>query len=58
MALEQAEQLFAAAAVTGPTARPLLLFYGVSPQAGRALTAACIVENVWKPRGHGRKRYA
>jgi hypothetical protein len=38
-ALEQAEQLFRAAAGVGVAARPLLLFYGLS-QAGRAVAAA------------------
>lgn len=52
MALEQAEQLFTAAATTGPAARPLPLFYGLS-QAGRALVAARTLGAPWKPRGHG-----
>jgi len=52
MALEQAEQLFTAAATTGPAARPLLLFYGLS-QAGRALVAARTHGDPWQPRGHG-----
>lgn len=52
MALEQAEQLFTAAAATGPAARPLPLFYGLS-QAGRALVAARTPGDPWKPRGHG-----
>lgn len=38
-ALEQAEQMFRAAAGTGVATRPLLVFYGLS-QAGRAITAA------------------
>ena len=38
-ALEQAEQLFAAAAVAGTATRPLLLFYGLS-QLGRSIAAA------------------
>lgn len=38
-ALEQTEQLFAAASTVGPASRPMLLYYGVN-QAGRAL-AAC-----------------
>ena len=33
-ALEQAQQMFAAAIASGVTARPLLIFYGLS-QAGR-----------------------
>lgn len=52
MALEQAEQLFSAAATIGPAARALPLFYGLS-QAGRALVAAHIPGEPWKPRGHG-----
>lgn len=39
MALEQAQQLFSAAAQVGYESRPLLLFYGLN-QAGRALAAA------------------
>lgn len=38
-ALEQAEQLFTAAASVGTATQPLLLFYGLS-QLGRAITAA------------------
>jgi hypothetical protein len=38
-AMEQAEQLFGAAADVGPATRPLLAFYGLS-QAGRAIAAA------------------
>ncbi|MFI9630481.1 YaaC family protein [Streptomyces sp. NPDC052042] len=38
-ALEQAQQLFQAAAVVGPATRPVLVFYGLS-QAGRAIAAA------------------
>lgn len=38
-ALEQAEQMFRAAAGTGVATRPLLVFYGLS-QAGRAIAAA------------------
>lgn len=52
MALEQAEQLFSAAVTTGPAARPLPLFYGLS-QAGRALAAARTPSDPWKPRSHG-----
>jgi hypothetical protein len=50
-ALQQAEDLFAAAAAVGPVARPLPLFYAVS-QAGRAIAAAHLEED-WEPRGHG-----
>jgi hypothetical protein len=52
MALEQAEELFTAAAATGPAARALPLFYGLS-QAGRALFATRTPGDLWKPRGHG-----
>ena len=44
-ALEQAQQMFAAAIASGVAARPLLIFYGLS-QAGRAVAAA-------SPRLHG-----
>jgi hypothetical protein len=37
-AIEQAEQLFTAAEVTDPAARPILIFYGLS-QLGRAIAA-------------------
>ncbi|WP_375373358.1 YaaC family protein [Streptomyces sp. KAI-26] len=52
-ALEQSEQLFAAAASVGPASRPLVLFYGLS-QAGRAI-AACAPVPTDKHRlnGHG-----
>ena len=52
MALEQAEQLFIAAENTGPAARPLPLFYGLS-QAGRALLATKVPGDPWRPRSHG-----
>lgn len=52
MALEQAEQLFRAAADTGPASRPLPLFYGLS-QAGRAVVAARDAGAHWTFRGHG-----
>lgn len=53
-ALEQAEQLFGAAANVGPAARPLLAFYGLS-QAGRAVAAAALdVSNrEYRLGGHG-----
>ncbi len=58
-ALEQAEQMFTAAATVGPQTRPLLLFYGLS-QAGRAIAAAATRLSAakagpqeWKLRGHG-----
>ena len=50
-ALEQAQQLFSAAAGIEPAARPLALFYGLS-QAGRALAAAR-GGNPWTFRTHG-----
>ncbi|WP_052440951.1 YaaC family protein [Streptacidiphilus anmyonensis] len=62
-ALEQAEQLFAAARVTDAMVRPLLVYYGLN-QAGRAIAAAAsTVPNKaqekgkpgepWKLAGHG-----
>lgn len=53
-ALEQSEQLFAAAAGAGPETRPLLVFYGLS-QAGRAIAAASTAANGgdWALVGHG-----
>lgn len=56
MALEQAEQLFAAAETIGPAARPLTLFYGLS-QAGRAIAAARVPGTDWKSNGHGIVQY-
>jgi len=53
-ALEQAEQLFAAASVVGAEVRPLLLFYGLS-QAGRALAAAWVSADNGQLSGHGIK---
>ncbi|MFK0172613.1 YaaC family protein [Streptomyces sp. NPDC090306] len=51
--LEQAEQMFRAAASVGPAAQPLLLFYGLS-QAGRAIMAAAPVKgDEWRLVGHG-----
>lgn len=50
-ALEQAEQLFRAAATVTAAARPLPLFYGLS-QAGRALVASRAT-NSWHISGHG-----
>lgn len=46
-ALEQAEQMFRAAASVGPSTRPLQAFYGLS-QAGRAFAAAA-----WRFKGEG-----
>jgi hypothetical protein len=53
-ALEQAEQMFHAAAGTGLATRPLLVFYGLS-QAGRAIAAAAASAGAdrWEPEGHG-----
>lgn len=53
-ALEQAEQLFAAAGGVGPAASPLLLFYGIS-QLGRALAAASprLAKDEYRLKGHG-----
>jgi len=53
-ALEQAEQLFTAAAHAGSASRPLLIFYGLS-QAGRALAAAGRMPpgSGWELRSHG-----
>lgn len=50
-ALEQAEQLFAAAANSGTATRPILVFYGLS-QAGRAVAATAGSDD-WRLRGHG-----
>ncbi|MFD8968171.1 YaaC family protein [Streptomyces sp. NPDC059568] len=53
-ALEQAEQMFRAAAVVGPATRPLQVFYGLS-QAGRAIAAAAadLKGEDWRLDGHG-----
>lgn len=54
-ALEQAEQMFRAAATVGPATRPLLVFYGLS-QAGRAIATAASgigAGDAWKLTGHG-----
>ncbi|MDG4826406.1 hypothetical protein O7635_31535 [Asanoa sp. WMMD1127] len=56
-ALEQAEQLFRAAATVGPATRPLLAFYGLS-QAGRSIAAAASAAPApdgWRLSGHGIK---
>jgi hypothetical protein len=52
-ALEQAQQLFAAAASADYASRPILVFYGLS-QGGRAI-AACSTEakSGWQLKGHG-----
>jgi hypothetical protein len=53
-ALEQAQQLFAAAASVDRASQPILLFYGVS-QAGRAIAASSTTagKNDWRLTGHG-----
>jgi hypothetical protein len=53
--LAQAEELWDAAAVAGPASRPLPLFYCVS-QAGRAVCAAWLNQDVWQPGAHGLTR--
>ncbi|MFD9283643.1 YaaC family protein [Streptomyces mirabilis] len=64
-ALEQAEQMFAAAKVTDAMTRPLLVYYGLN-QAGRAIAAAAsnvpdrdqrpgMPADPWKLTGHGLK---
>jgi len=53
-ALEQAEQMFRAAATVGVATRPLQVFYGLS-QAGRAIAAAAsgLTGDGWELAGHG-----
>jgi hypothetical protein len=53
-ALEQAQQLFAAAAAVDYASRPILVFYGLS-QAGRAVAACATTagKNDWRLSGHG-----
>ncbi|MFJ9634874.1 YaaC family protein [Streptomyces sp. NPDC101175] len=55
-ALEQAQQLFRAAAVVGPATSPVLAFYGLS-QAGRAITSAArsLDGEDWRLKAHGIK---
>lgn len=55
-ALEQAAQMFSAAAVVGPATRPLQVFYGLS-QAGRAIAAASwsLKGEEWRLEAHGIK---
>ena len=55
-ALEQAEQMFRAAARVGPATRPLLVYYGLN-QAGRAIAAAGsgVQGDDWQLSGHGIK---
>jgi hypothetical protein len=52
-ALEQAQQLFEAAAGVGVATKPILVFYGLS-QAGRAVAAARST-GAWELSGHGIK---
>jgi hypothetical protein len=53
-ALEQAEEMFTAAAQVSPVARPVPVFYGLS-QGGRAIAAAAskAAGEDWKLNGHG-----
>lgn len=52
-ALQQSEELFAAARVVGPASKPLPLFYALS-QAGRAISAAHNPDDAtWAIKGHG-----
>src|SRR4051812_39627121 len=51
-ALQQSEELFAAAAKAGPASKPLPLFYALS-QAGRAIAAAHNAAETWRIAGHG-----
>jgi len=55
-ALEQSEQLHAAAGQVGPATRPILLFYSVA-QFGRAIAAASpsLPGNTYRLSGHGLK---
>ncbi|MGW1916959.1 YaaC family protein [Streptomyces sp. NPDC002076] len=55
-ALEQAGQMFKAAAAVGPATRPLQVFYGLS-QAGRAVAAAAwsLKGEDWRLEAHGIK---
>ncbi|MBE8515979.1 hypothetical protein ILP97_00280 [Amycolatopsis sp. H6(2020)] len=55
-ALEQAQQMFTAAATIGVATRPLLLFYGLS-QGGRAIAAAAkdVPDKDYRLVGHGIK---
>lgn len=54
-ALAQAEELWDAAAATGPASRPLPLFYCLS-QAARAVCAAWTTSEPWRPESHGLRR--
>jgi hypothetical protein len=54
VALEQAEQMFRAAASVGQATRPVLSYYGLN-QAGRAISAAALAvgNDGWRLSGHG-----
>jgi hypothetical protein len=54
VALEQAEQMFRAAASVGQATRPVLAYYGLN-QAGRAISAAALGtgHDQWRLSGHG-----
>jgi len=54
VALEQAEQMFRAAAGVGQATRPVLAYYGLN-QAGRAVAAAAstVRGDAWRLSGHG-----
>src|SRR5580692_135494 len=54
VALEQAEQMFRAAATVGQATRPMLAYYGLN-QAGRAVAAAAVTIQTdgWRLSGHG-----
>ena len=51
-ALQQSQELMAAAEQVGFASKPLPLFYSLS-QAGRAITAARMAGSTWEIRGHG-----
>jgi len=51
-ALEQMDQLLVAATAVGPATAPIPLFYALS-QGGRALAAAKVAGEPWRPRAHG-----
>src|SRR5689334_1350150 len=51
-ALQQCEELFAAANAAGAATKSLPLFYALS-QAGRAISAAHNVDDTWAINGHG-----
>jgi hypothetical protein len=51
-ALQQSQELMAAAETAGPASRPITLFYSLS-QAGRAIAAARAPNPTWEIRGHG-----